>query len=291
MINKLKILIVSCLPHHFLSGIMYKLTRSRKLPFLKKIMQWYVRHFQINLSEAKSEKLTDYQTMNTFFTRALKADARYFDPAANLICSPADGGISQFGPIVDNRIFQAKNHEYSLQALLGGLEHSCRNFINGQFITIYLSPSDYHRVHMPYAGQLREVIHIPGRLFSVAPDYVEQVPQLFARNERVVSIFDTEIGTMAVILVGAIFVSSIETVWSGVVVPPKAQRIVATDYTNSHKKINLSKGEEMGRFNMGSTVIVLLANPTLKWNSKLAVQAPIKMGHVIAELDIKQNQQ
>jgi len=283
MLTKIKILLVYCIPHHFLCKIMYKLTRSEKTLFLRPIMRWYVKHFQVNMMEAETEQLDQFPTMNQFFTRALKPGTRYFDSSDAVICSPVDGAISQFGNIHNDQIFQAKKHNYSLHDLLGGLDHVIKQFINGKFINIYLSPKDYHRIHMPYTGQLQDMIHVPGRLFSVAPDYAENVPNLFARNERVINIFNTSIGPVALIMVGAIFVSSMETVWSGVVTPPNGKRTVATDYSRSNKTIQLNKGEEMGRFNMGSTIVMLFGNQALNWSDDLVPHESIKMGKIIAK--------
>ncbi len=282
MLKKIKILLVTCLPHHFLSKIMYKITRSEKTPFLRRIKAWYAKHFEVKLNEAEEENLDAYPTMNQFFTRALKPEARQFDLSESKLCCPVDGAISQFGNIDNDQIFQAKKHNYSLFQLMGGLDRAAKPFINGKFITIYLSPKDYHRIHMPYSGKLTEMIHVPGRLFSVAPDYVENVPGLFARNERVISIFETSMGPVAMILVGAIFVSSMETVWSGVVTPPNGKRVVATDYSRGKNSILLDKGAEMGRFNMGSTIVMLFGNQTMQWSNDLVPHQPIEMGKILA---------
>ncbi len=233
------------------------------------------------MHEAADPVIDHYSTMNTFFTRSLAADARPIDNTRNVITCPADGAISEIGKISQNKIFQAKKHYYSLTKLMGGLEDRAAVFSQGSYATIYLSPKDYHRVHMPFAGTLKEMIHVPGRLFSVAPEYVNNIPGIFAKNERVISIFDTEIGTMALILVGAMFVSSIETVWSGVVVPPRARRVTQVAYAHNADQINLIKGEEMGRFNMGSTVIMLFANPSVTWDSHMIKEHSTTLGQRI----------
>ena len=284
MLKKIKIALVTILPHHWLSRIMYRLTRSERTPFLRPIMRWYAKKFQVNLDEAENTRLDSYPTMNQFFTRALKPEAREFDNDPNHLACPVDGAVSAYGSIHHQRIFQAKKHDYSLQTLLGGLNHVYKSFENGAFITLYLSPKDYHRIHMPYGGTLKEMIHVPGRLFSVAPDYVENVPGLFARNERVISVFETDIGPLAVILVGAIFVSSMETVWHGVVTPPNGKRVVSIDYSLSKNPVVLNKGDEMGRFNMGSTVILLLGNKTVEWADDLHPHQSVPMGRTLASI-------
>ncbi len=281
---KLKLFLVTLLPHHFLSRIMFLLTRTSRFPFLKRIMRHYIKKYDIDMNEAEPPELDAYPTMNALFTRALRADARPIDQHPSAVCSPVDGTVSEIGRIEQHCLLQAKNHSYTLKNLLGGLENRARRFYNGSFATLYLSPKDYHRVHMPYEGKLREMIHVPGRLFSVAPDYVDNVPGLFARNERVISLFDTDRGAMAVILVGAIFVSSIETVWAGTIVPPKARRVTVVDYTHGPHHITLAKGEEMGRFNMGSTVILLFAD-TLCWEPLLRSETKVMLGKRIGHFN------
>lgn len=281
--TRLKIFLVSLLPHHLLSRIMLKLTHAKGLPFKRRIMHWYARTYHLQMDEAVEENIDCYPSINALFTRALKVEARPINNNDNCLVSPVDAAVSQAGDIKGDIIFQAKNHDYSLNALLGGTGQRSENFINGKFATLYLSPHDYHRIHMPYAGTLRETIHIPGRLYSVAPDYVDHVPGLFARNERLVCIFDTDLGAMAVILVGAILVSSIETVWAGTIVPPRAKRVSVVDYSHSPQKIRLAKGEELGRFNMGSTVILLHSNGNFNWQD-LSCDARVTYGKAIAQL-------
>jgi phosphatidylserine decarboxylase len=269
------------LPHHLLSRIMFLITRSERFPFKHKIMGYFARKYKVNMEEAVDPEVTDYPTMNAMFTRALKAEARPINPDSNVMCSPVDGTVSEVGLIRNDRIYQAKGHDYSLEVLLGGLEKHAEPFLNGNFATLYLSPKDYHRVHMPFSGTLTEMVHVPGRLFSVQPHYVETVPGLFARNERIVSFFDTDMGPMAVILVGAIFVSSMEMVWTGPLVPPRARRVTVVDYTNRPQTIHLEKGDEMGRFNMGSTVIILLGNSDFHWDDYLQAGVPVTLGESI----------
>ena len=281
--TRLKIFLVSLLPHHLLSRIMLKLTHAKGLPFKRRIMHWYARTYHLQMNEAVEENIDNYSSINALFTRALKTDVRPVDTDDNCLVSPVDAAVSQAGSIKQDKIFQAKTHDYSLNALLGGTGQRADEFANGKFATLYLSPHDYHRIHMPYAGTLRETIHIPGRLYSVAPDYVENVPGLFARNERLVCIFDTDRGAMAVILVGAILVSSIETVWAGTIVPPRAKRVSVVDYSHSPQNIALAKGEELGRFNMGSTVILLHSNSNFNWQD-LRQDTRVVYGKTIARL-------
>jgi phosphatidylserine decarboxylase len=237
------------------------------------------------MSEALQPNLDVYPDFNSFFTRALRPETRPIAQGAGQICCPSDGAISQLGDIQRQQIFQAKGHSYSLVELLGGSEERARPFIGGRFATTYLSPGDYHRVHMPLSGHLVEMTYIPGRLFSVAPDYTESIPRLFARNERVVCIFQTEAGSMAVILVGAIFVGSIETVWAGEITPPRSKSIKITSYSADDNDIQLKTGEELGRFNMGgSTIIVLFGPGQVKWQSKLDAESRVQFGEVLGHV-------
>jgi phosphatidylserine decarboxylase len=272
------------LPHHLLSRVMHAATRIEQ-PILKDMLirtaiDWY----KINMSEALESDPRSYRSFNDFFTRALRPDARPVAEAGNAIACPADGTLSQAGDIEDGYLIQAKGHDYALLELLGGDPALSRQFEEGSFATIYLSPRDYHRVHMPAAGKLKKMVHVPGRLFSVNETTCEKVPRLFARNERVVSLFETEKGPMAVILVGAIFVASIDTVWAGTV-SPAHQRINSWNYPPSTraKTVSLDKGEEMGRFNMGSTVILLFGKDTIEWSEELIPGTRLCMGQAIGE--------
>ena len=263
------------LPHHFMSRIVYRLTRmeSSKLPF---VIEQFSKKFKVNLSEALIQDVTQFKTFNEFFTRELKPDARLIAEGENILTCPVDGTISQLGEISNGRIFQAKGHDYSALELLGGDSDLARPFENGQFCNIYLSPRDYHRIHMPCDGTLTHQIHVPGRLFSVAPFTVKTVPRVFARNERVVALFDTPFGKMAMVLVGAMNVAAIETVWDGLVTPPKGKTISTRTYADN--EVTLGKGEEMGRFNMGSTVILLLENNNLEWDAVLEPEKTVRLG-------------
>ncbi|SPU50926.1 archaetidylserine decarboxylase [Bordetella trematum] len=269
-------------PHHLVSRGFGLLAESRSPEIKNYMISRFVRRYRVDMSEALIEDPRAYACFNDFFTRALKADARPLDDDPANAVSPADGAISQLGPIREGRIFQAKGHSFGLTALLGGDAERAAAFQDGEFATIYLSPRDYHRVHMPLAGTLREMIHVPGRLFSVNPLTAGHVPELFARNERVVCIFDTEHGPMALVLVGAMIVASIETVWAGLITPHKRQ-VRAVRYDDaSREPIHLERGAEMGRFKLGSTVIVLFGRDRMRWLDQPSVRGPIRMGETLA---------
>lgn len=268
------------LPHRALSALARRLAWSRN-PWLKqRLIDAVVCRFGVDLAEAEQPDPTAYPTFNAFFTRALRPGVRPFDPDPRALLMPADGRISQCGPIVDGRIFQAKGHQFSAAELLGDAA-AATAYAAGRFLTVYLSPRDYHRVHMPLDGELLSTVHIPGRLFSVAPFAVAAVPRLFARNERLVCHFRGAHGPFAVVMVGAMLVSGIETVWGGVEVPPYASRTRARDW--SGRGLHLARGDELGRFNMGSTVIVLLPAdaPML---APLAPEQPVRVGQNLANV-------
>ncbi len=272
------------LPQHLLSRLVGRLADSRIGWVKNSFIVLFNRLYAINMSEAVEENPTAYPSFNAFFTRALKPDARPIDPDPLLLVNPVDGAISQLGKIDYGRIFQAKGHSYSLTSLLGGNQDRAQPFINGQFATIYLSPKDYHRVHMPIEGRLREVVYVPGDLFSVNNATVSEVPNLFARNERLVAIFDTAAGPMAMVLVGAMIVAGIETVWSGQVAPKL--RSIETSRYDSHTPtpIVLAKGEEMGRFKLGSTVILLFGAERIDWLKQYHTGNNTRLGQPLAHL-------
>ncbi|MDY6981266.1 MAG: archaetidylserine decarboxylase [Pseudomonadota bacterium] len=267
------------LPHHLLSHLMWRLTRIR-IGWLKNFfIRRFIRLFRVDMNEAEQPEPTAYPDFNHFFTRALAADAR---PLAvgngNIIC-PVDGTVSQLGRLEYETLFQAKGHRYSLSQLLADHSEAVQTFQDGHFATLYLSPRDYHRIHMPLAGTLREMIYVPGRLFSVNPTTVSRVPNLFARNERVVCLFDTDAGPMAMILVGAIFVASIDTIWHGTVTPPRGKTVQHWDYRQH--PVHLQQGEEMGRFNMGSTVILLFGKDAVTFSDQLTAEGHVQMGQLL----------
>ena len=269
-------------PGHLLSLGMLALTRIRFRPIREPFTQWFVKRFQVEMSEAIEPDPLKYEHFNAFFTRALVADARPLAEDNSTLVCPVDGTVSQAQAIDGDRIFQAKGQNYSLVELLGGSEERAEAFRGGQFATIYLSPRDYHRIHMPIDGSLKEMVHVPGRLFSVNPATTRAVPRLFARNERVVSIFDTELGPMAMVKVGAIFVAGIETVWHGLVTPPAGRIVRQWKYGEGNESPKLYRGDEMGRFNMGSTVIVLFGPGVVEWAQEISPGAPVRLGQTLA---------
>ncbi|WP_286807362.1 MULTISPECIES: archaetidylserine decarboxylase [unclassified Marinimicrobium] len=263
-------------PQHGLSRAAGWLANQRTDWIKNHFIEWFIQRYGVDMSEALEENPRAYAHFNDFFTRALKPDARPLDASADSIVCPADGAISQLGAIEDGRIFQAKGQLYTTRELLGGSEALAAEFDQGQFATIYLSPKDYHRVHMPFDGQLRATVAIPGDLFSVNTATANQVPRLFSRNERLVAIFDTDIGPMAVVLVGAMIVAGIETVWGGEVAPIK--RTIQTRDFRPRAPITLNKGEEMGRFKLGSTAIVLFGKDRVRWDEAYQAGRGTRMG-------------
>lgn len=267
------------LPHHALSGLMSRLTHCENKTWKNLFIKQIIRHYGVNMDEALDPDINAYLSFNHFFTRELKPGVRPLTIEKNAIACPADGAVSQAGNITGGDIFQAKGKSYTTIDLLGGSTERAAPFENGLFTTIYLSPKDYHRLHMPLTGTLREMVHIPGRLFSVNTATTNSVPGLFARNERVAAIFDTDAGPMALVLVGAIFVSSVETVWHGVVTPPTNSSVQTWRYENNAPKLNI--GEEMGRFNMGSTIIVLFGKDKAQWVDGFKAEKRVKLGELI----------
>ena len=267
------------LPHRLLSSVARKLAYSPS----PRIKQWLIdtvtRKFGVDLGEAAQPDAKSYPTFNAFFTRALKPGARVADSDPRVLLMPADGRISQCGPIENGHIFQAKGHSFTAAELLGDAE-AAKPFENGLFATVYLSPKDYHRVHMPWTGTLRETVHVPGRLFSVGTAAVATVPRLFARNERLVCHFDTSFGPMASVMVGALLVSGVETVWSGVEIPRYGDAITRKDWRG--KGITLERFAEMARFNYGSTVIVLLPPGVAELAPELQAEVAVKLGQRLA---------
>lgn len=275
-----KVFLQYILPHRALSRVVYWATRWTFAPWKNFLIGQIVRSYQVDMTEAAQSDPFAYPHFNAFFTRKLRADARRADAAPGALVSPADGRISQAGSIVDGRIFQAKGQEYTAAELLGD-DAAAAPYRNGRFVTIYLSPRDYHRVHMPLRGTLKETVHIPGRIFSVAPFAVNEIPRLFARNERLVCHFEGAQGPFVVVMVGAILVSSVATVWDGLVIPPYAPSIRRKSFAGQN--IELDRFAEMARFNMGSTVIVLLPEGAGELDALTSQQA-IKVGQRLGEL-------
>ena len=266
-------------PQHLLSRCIGKLAGC-ETPWIKNpLIKFFINKYKVNMDEAAIKDLREFKSFNDFFCRKLHTEARPISEEAQYIVSPADGVFSQLGDIKDGRIIQAKGQTFSLNELLGVDNDTNQVFKDGQFATIYLSPKDYHRVHMPLAGTLKQATHIPGRLFSVNLTTCENIPRLYARNERLVTIFETEIGPVAMILVGAMVVASIETAWGGQVSP--AGKCITN--INYQEKIHLNKGDEMGRFKLGSTVILLFPKDTITWDNNFQAESNVRMGERIAE--------
>lgn len=258
---------------------MGRLAQAQAAGLTTAVIRRFIDRYGVDMAEAAEPDPAAYKTFNAFFTRALKPGVRPLAQAP-WVC-PVDGAISQIGAIEGEQIFQAKGHSYSATALVGGDAQLARQFDNGHFATIYLSPRDYHRIHMPCAGRLRRMVYVPGDLFSVNPATARGVPGLFARNERVVCVFDTEFGPMVLVLVGATIVGSMGTVWHGIVNPPRPGRI--QDWRYDDRAIELAQGEEMGRFQLGSTVVMLFpAAAGLRFNPDWAHAAPVRLGQMMA---------
>lgn len=277
MFDKLFILSQYVTPQLAVSRAAGRLADNDRSPALKnRVVNWFIKRYGVDMSEAAEQDPTAYSSFNAFFTRALKPGIRPLAEGENTFVSPVDGAISQLGQITGDRVFQAKGQSFSLVELLGGDTGRAEAFSEGEFSTIYLSPKDYHRIHMPLAGTLREMVYVPGKLFSVNPVTAENVPNLFARNERVACIFDTEAGPMALVLVGAMIVGSVETPWAGVVAP-HGGGVKAVTY-EGESAISFAKGEEMGRFRLGSTVVMVMPKGSVNWNAEQVAGKRVRMG-------------
>lgn len=278
--SRLFVILQYLLPHHLLSRFIGFFADSG---FLKNFfIRSFIRRYKVDMSEAAITDPAGYPNFNTFFTRELKTGARPIAAGSDVVVCPADGAISALGAIEDDKLLQAKAHEFKLVDLLGGDDDLAAAYRNGCFATVYLSPRDYHRVHLPLAGQLIKTAYIPGRLFSVNQVTTESVPNLFARNERAVCVFNTSVGTMCVILVGAMLVAGIETMWGGQICPTSgARKMRVSEYGNHEPPIELATGAEIGRFKLGSTAIVLFPPGTVKLDESLGPNSPVKMGQLL----------
>lgn len=271
------------IPQHLLSRLVGKLADCRIGWIKNTLIKNFARRYQVNMAEARVEDLTAYASFNDFFTRELKPDAREITADPLQLASPADGAISELGLLQHGQLLQAKGINYSLTRLLGGDVERAKPFMGGSFATIYLSPKDYHRVHMPLEGRLLETIYVPGDLFSVNQATADHIPSLFARNERLVAFFETPAGPMALILVGAMIVAGIETVWDGQVAPPVRQ-VKIRDFSDPQPVV-LEKGEEMGRFKLGSTAILVFGPEAVQWREDLQNGTPVRLGEALATLN------
>jgi phosphatidylserine decarboxylase len=289
LLDHLKSWPLAVLPHRILSRLVRHATRWRADWWKNPLIRLFVHSFCVDMSEAEQEDATAYPDFNAFFTRALKPGTRPLPENPAAIACPVDGRVSQAGKIQQDSILQAKGRNYSLTTLLGGDAQRAAAFNGGEFATLYLSPRDYHRIHMPVAARLLETVYVPGRLYSVAPHTTRAIPALFTRNERLVCVFDTASGPMAMVLVGAIFVSCMETVWSGVVNPRLLQRRQITRHDQPDSPaLRLERGAEMGRFNMGSTVILLYGPGQANWAESLVAGAPVVVGQAIGAIDLRE---
>jgi phosphatidylserine decarboxylase len=279
-LKRLAVLLQYCIPKQLITMLAGKFANAQAGNLTTSVIRWFVRRYQVNMTEAANPDIASYPTFNAFFTRALKSDARPMSDS-DFIC-PVDGAISQFGNIEQGQIFQAKGHMYSASTLLAGDTQLGARFTNGSFATLYLSPKDYHRIHMPCDGLLRKMTYVPGALFSVNPVTAQGVPGLFARNERVVCEFESiENGTFIMALVGATIVGSMATAWHGVVNPPRSSAVKSWDYAD--KNIKLVQGDEMGRFLLGSTVVMLFEQDRIEFTETWSAGEPIKLGGIMGK--------
>ena len=279
MHKRLAVIIQYCLPKQAITILAGKFANAKAGRLTTAVIRWFVGRYGVNMAEAAEPDIDKYATFNDFFTRALRADARPI-ASADFIC-PVDGAISQFGAIKNGQIFQAKGHQYSATALLAGDEALAEKFRDGSFATLYLSPRDYHRIHMPCDGQLKNMHYVPGDLFSVNPATAAGVPGLFARNERIVCEFESKtIGSFVLILVGATIVGSMATSWHGIVNPPRSGTV--RNWRYDEESIALKQGEEMGRFLLGSTVVMLFPAGKLDFNPQWAAGRAVRLGEVMA---------
>jgi phosphatidylserine decarboxylase len=274
----LNLILQYLLPHHILSRLVGKIANCR-ISLVKNLFIWlFCKLYQIDMTETVEENRFKYPTFNDFFTRSLKTDARPIASGKETIVSPVDGKVWQIGKIDEQKVIYAKGHEFNLEKLFADKDDA-EDFIGANFAVLYLAPYNYHRIHMPIQGQLKTMRYIPGKLFSVNPKVIHHIPYVFAKNERVITMYDTPCGKMAAIFVGAMIVGSIETKWAGVVAPSKIDEIVNWDYWRANTVFKA--GDEIGRFKLGSTVILLFPENSMQWDKKLCKDSPVKMGERI----------
>ncbi len=281
MLARLGAWLMAMLPQHGLSRCMHGVARWHWRPAKQLLIRAFCRYAGIDLTEAAIQDPADYPSLNALFTRALATGKRPIEATADAFVSPIDGALSEFGDIHQGELIQAKGQRYDLSSLLAGDPQLAAPFEAGRYATLYLSPRDYHRVHMPVTGELEQIIHVPGRLFGVSAPVVRHVPRVFARNERVITVFETAFGPMAMVLVGAIGVGSIETIWTGEITPPRGQRVRSWDFRSEPPVLPM--GAEMGRFNLGSTVILLLPPDAVDWAPSLTPTMPLRMGQRLGQ--------
>ncbi|NWO07986.1 MAG: phosphatidylserine decarboxylase [Alteromonadaceae bacterium] len=283
MLDKLFVFSQYLTPQLAISHLAGRLADSARASGLRhRVIKWFIGRYGVNMNEAAEPDFTTYPTFNAFFTRALKEGVRPIAGGNEVFVSPVDGTISQLGQVSQDRVFQAKGQSFSLLELLGGNPEQAEAFTDGEFATLYLSPSDYHRIHMPMAGTLREMVYVPGKLFSVNPTTAAHVPNLFARNERVVCLFDTDAGPLALVLVGAMIVGSVETTWAGIIAPNPHQ--VSHWQYDGDDAPRFEKGEEMGRFRLGSTVIAVMPRGAVQWNKEQVAAKNVRLGEAFGQV-------
>lgn len=280
MTDRLAVALQYLLPKQLLTSLAGRFASARLGGLTTAVIRWFVPRYGVNMAEAAEPDVAQYPTFNAFFTRALREGARPL-AASELVC-PVDGAISQLGAITGDRLVQAKGHDYTTRALVGGDAALAAQFANGSFATIYLSPKDYHRIHMPCDGTLRRMVHVPGDLFSVNPATARGVPGLFARNERVVCVFDGAHGPFVLVLVGATIVGSMATSWHGVVNPPRPGTVRTWDYADG--AVRLTQGDEMGQFLLGSTVVLLWPAPGVVFNAEWRAERPVRLGEAMGAI-------
>jgi phosphatidylserine decarboxylase len=277
--RSLFVMLQHLLPHHLISRVVWLATRAQAPWWKNFLIRSFLRHYPVRMEEAVQPDASAYASFNDFFTRAQRPEARPVDSRPDSIVSPVDGTVSEAGQMEGERLLQAKGRDYTLTELLGGDEALARHFTGGAFATLYLAPHNYHRIHMPATGRLISTLYVPGRLFSVNGATAQRVPRLFARNERVVCVFEGEAGLFAVILVGALNVGSMATVWAGDITPARRRKI--TRLPSPPTPLELEKGAELGRFNMGSTVILLFEPGKVRWHPRVKTGAGMRMGEAI----------
>ena len=275
---RLAVILQYLIPKQAITIVAGKLANKKAGALTTKVIAWFIKRYHVNMSEAANSDISSYSTFNEFFTRPLRKDARPL-ATATYIC-PVDGAISQFGDIKVDQIFQAKGHQYSTTALVGGDKSLAKKFDNGSFACIYLSPKDYHRIHIPCDGTLKNMVYVPGDLFSVNPTTAQGVPGLFARNERVVCEFKTANGVFVMVLVGATIVGSMATIWHGLVNPPRTKNIRTWNYDSQN--IQLKQGDEMGKFLLGSTVVMLFEKNALQFNTTWIAEKSVRLGQAMS---------
>lgn len=284
--NKLFAWLQYLIPQHLLSRLLGRLADCR-IGWVKNLLiNKFIQRYKVDMSEALNPDPSSYACFNDFFTRELQPDAREILTDSSQLVSPADGAISELGQLENGQLMQAKGINYSVVRLLGGDLTKAKPFMRGSFVTIYLSHKDYHRVHLPLDGRLTETIYVPGQLFSVNQATADNIPSLFARNERLVCFFETDAGPMALIFVGALIVAGIETVWSGQVAPP-ARKIKVEDFSNP-AEIVLSRGDEIGRFKLGSTVILVFGEDVVQWREDLTANTTVRMGESLGHIKLRE---